>query len=229
MVRLITKPQMPREVLNMYVILKFCSIGALIETYSVLNCFKVIVRLNNIVCSCSSPKHFWSLLLIVLTLKAHSKAIIFVIYILTLTVIKPILKKRFARPEIKAPHLRLRSVHSPFNFTISVIDICVFDTTVLISDEPDGQKERQLQYLDQEKFSYITNYLEQTRDTDVHSLSTEDDSGKPGSINTSAPSEFGFEETSGKTQSIPRAPNPSPQSICQLARSQGGGHLSSRV
>ena len=40
MVRLITKPQVPREVLNMYGILKFCSIGALIETYSVLNCFK---------------------------------------------------------------------------------------------------------------------------------------------------------------------------------------------
>ena len=79
----------------------------------------------------------------------------------------------------------------------------------MIPDEPDGQKERQLQYLDQEKFSYITTYLEQTRDTDVHSLSTEDDSGKPGSINTSAPSEFGFEETSGKTQSIPRVPNPS--------------------
>ena len=83
-------------------------------------------------------------------------------------------------------------------------------------DEPDGQEERQLQYLDQEKLSYITNYLEQTRDTDVHSLSTEDDSGKPGS--NSAPSEFGFDETSGMNQSIPRVPNPNPQSICQLAR-----------
>ena len=102
-----------------------------------------------------------------------------------------------------------------------------FDTTVFSSDEPDGQEERQLQYLDQEKLSYITNYLEQTRDTDVHSLSTEDDSGKPGS--NSAPSEFGFEETSGKTQSIPRVPNSSPFSICQLPQSQGGVHLSSRV
>ena len=83
-------------------------------------------------------------------------------------------------------------------------------------DEPDGQEERQLQYLDQKKLSYITNYLEQTRDTDVHSLSTEDDSGKPGS--NSAPSEFGFDETSGMNQSIPRVPNPNPQSICQLAR-----------
>ena len=102
-----------------------------------------------------------------------------------------------------------------------------FDTTVLSSDEPDGQEDRQLQYLDQEKLSYITNYLEQTRDTDVHSLSTEDDSGKPGS--NSAPSEFGFDETSGKTQSIPRVPNPNPSSICQLPQSQGGGHLSSMV
>ena len=78
-------------------------------------------------------------------------------------------------------------------------------------DELDGQEERQLQYLDQEKLSYITNYLEQTRETDVHSVSTEDDSGKPGS--NSAPSEFGFEETSGMTQLIPRVPNPHPLSI----------------
>ena len=76
------------------------------------------------------------------------------------------------------------------------------------SDELDGQEERQLQYLDQEKLSYIRSYLEQTKDTDVHSVSTEDDSGKPGS--NSAPSEIGFEETSGKTQSIPRVSNPSP-------------------
>ena len=41
------------------------------------------------------------------------------------------------------------------------------------------------------------NYLEQTKDTDVYSESTDDDSGKPGS--SSAPSEFGFEETSGMT------------------------------
>ena len=102
-----------------------------------------------------------------------------------------------------------------------------FDTTVLSSDEPDGQEESKLQYLDQEKLSYITNYLEQTRDTDVHSVSTEDDSGKAAS--NSAPSEFGFEETSGKTRSIPRVRNPNPQSICQLPQSQGGGHLSSRV
>ena len=97
----------------------------------------------------------------------------------------------------------------------------------MISDEPDGQEERRLQYLDQEKLSYITNYLEQTRETDVHSVSTEDDSGKPGS--NSAPSEFGFEETSGKTQSIPTVSNPHPLSICQLVRSQGDGHFSLRV
>ena len=87
------------------------------------------------------------------------------------------------------------------------------------SDEPEGQEERQLQYLDQEKLSYITRYLEQTRDTDVHSVSTEDDSGKPAS--NSAPSEYGFEETSGKTQSIPREPNLSHLSICEPARSHG--------
>ena len=70
----------------------------------------------------------------------------------------------------------------------------VFWGLILISDEPDDQERRQFQYLAQEKLSYITKYLEQTRDTDVYSLSTEDDSGKPGS--NSAPSEFGFEETS---------------------------------
>ena len=70
----------------------------------------------------------------------------------------------------------------------------VFWGPILISDEPDDQERRQFQYLAQEKLSYITKYLEQTRDTDVYSLSTEDDSGKPGSNSTS--SEFGFEETS---------------------------------
>ena len=76
------------------------------------------------------------------------------------------------------------------------IYICIFDT-IFISDEPEGQEERQRHYHAQEKLSYITNYLEQTKDTDVYSESTDDDSGKPGS--SSAPSEFGFEETSGMT------------------------------
>lgn len=105
------------------------------------------------------------------TLKANYKAIIFFIYILTLTNI---------------------------NFTFSVIDICIIFDTFLISDEPVGHEGRRLPYLAQEKFSYIANYLEQTRDIDVHSVSTEDDSGKPGS--SSAPSEFAeFEETNGMT------------------------------
>jgi len=56
-----------------------------------------------------------------------------------------------------------------------------------------------LPYLAQEKLSYISNYLEQARATAVQSVSTDDDSGKPGS--GSAPSEFGFEETSGMTLS----------------------------
>ena len=68
----------------------------------------------------------------------------------------------------------------------------------MISDEPVGHEGRRLPYLAREKFSYIANYLEQTRDIDVHSVSTEDDSGKPGS--SSAPSEFvEFEQTNGMT------------------------------
>ena len=75
--------------------------------------------------------------------------------------------------------------------------ISVFLGAILISDELDGQEGRRLPYLAQEKLSYISNYLEQTRATDVQSVSTDDDSGKPGS--GSDPSEFGFEETSGMT------------------------------
>ena len=71
----------------------------------------------------------------------------------------------------------------------------VFLGAILISDELDGQEWRRFPYLAQEKLSYISNYLEQTRATDVQSVSTDDDSGKPGS--GSAPSEFGFEEISG--------------------------------
>ena len=79
-----------------------------------------------------------------------------------------------------------------FNFYISIFD------TIFISDKPEGQKQRQRHYLAQEKMSYITNYLEQTKDTaDVYSESIDDDSRKPGS--SSAQSEFGFEETSGLT------------------------------
>ena len=91
----------------------------------------------------------------------------------------------------------LHSHSHGLNFTISVIGISIIFDTILISDEPDGDEGRRLQYLSQEKFSYITNYIEQTTDTDVHSVSTDDDSGKPGS--SSAPSELGFEDTSGMT------------------------------
>ena len=151
--------------------------------------------------------------------KAHSEAaIMFLIYILTLKVIKPILIK--GSLDQKSRHRTCVDAFTVPQFYDQCHLHCVFDATVLFSDEPDGQEERRLQYLDQEKLSYITNYLEQTRDTDVHSVSTENDSGKAAS--NSAPSEFGFEETSGKTQSIPRVPNPSPFSICQLPQSQGG-------
>ena len=91
----------------------------------------------------------------------------------------------------------LHSHSHGFNFTISVADISIIFDAILISDEPDCDEGRRLEYLAKEKLSYIRNYLEQSRNTDVHSVSTDDDSGKPGS--SSAPSEFGFEETSGMT------------------------------
>ena len=135
-----------------------------------LNCFRAVVRLKNIVCSCSSPKHFWPPATDSLTLKSllQSNTI-----------------------------FHLHSHSHGFNFTISVTDISIIFDATLISDEPDCDEGRRLEYLAKEKFSYITNYLEQSRNTDVHSVSTDDDSGKPGS--SSAPSEFGFEETSGMT------------------------------
>lgn len=115
--------------------------------------------------------------------------------------------KTFLAPAIDSLNLKtplqsnnifhLHSHSHGFNFTLSVIGISIIFDTILISDEPDGDKGMRLQYLSQEKFSYITNYIEQTRDADVHSVSTDDDSGKPGS--SSAPSELGFEDNSGMT------------------------------
>ena len=104
-------------------------------------------------------------------------------------------------PRLLSPHPQSPNMFQLLTFTLIKryrfnFYICIFDT-IFISDEPEGQEERQLHYLAQEKLSYITNYLEQTKDTDVYSVSTDDDSGKPGS--SSAPSEFGFEETSGMT------------------------------
>ena len=93
--------------------------------------------------------------------------------------------------------IRLRTIFT-FSFSCYLIhtDLLIgFFYTILISD--DCQEGRRLQYLAPEKLSYITNYLAQTGETDVHSVSTEDDSGKPGS--NSAPSEIGFEESSGMT------------------------------
>ena len=62
-------------------------------------------------------------------------------------------------------------------------------------------KEKRLKYLDQEKYDYIQNYLEQareqTKDVDTHSVTTDtSDSGIPGSKTTS--SEVGTEDSSGK-------------------------------
>lgn len=72
-------------------------------------------------------------------------------------------------------------------------------------DDPKGKEERHHKYLEQEKYEYIQNYLEQagdqTKDLDAHSVMGEGDSGKPGS--SSVPSEVGTEET-----------NDSPSKLC---------------
>ena len=65
------------------------------------------------------------------------------------------------------------------------------------------KEEKRLKYLDQEKYDYIQNYLEQareqTKDVDTHSVTTDtSDSGMPGSEN--APSEVGTEDISGKLE-----------------------------
>lgn len=70
------------------------------------------------------------------------------------------------------------------------------------SDDPLGEEEKRLKFLDQEKSDYILSYLEQareeTKDVDTHSVTTDiaSDSGISGSKNTS--SEVGTEDTSGK-------------------------------
>lgn len=74
-------------------------------------------------------------------------------------------------------------------------------TTILTSDDPTGKEEKRSKYLDQEKYDYIQNYLEQareeTKDGDSHSVTTDtSDSGMLGS--NSASSEVGTEDTSGK-------------------------------
>ena len=71
----------------------------------------------------------------------------------------------------------------------------------MTSDDPIETEEKRLKYLDQEKYDYIQNYLEQateqTKDVDSQSVMTEtSDSGMLGS--NSASSEVGTEETIGK-------------------------------
>ena len=63
-----------------------------------------------------------------------------------------------------------------------------------------GKEEKRPKYLDQEKYDYIQNYLDQsreeTKDGDSHSVTTDtSDSGMQGS--NSASSEVGTEDTSG--------------------------------
>ena len=57
----------------------------------------------------------------------------------------------------------------------------------------------QSRYLDQERFAFVQNYLEKAED--ARSMTTEtSDSGIP--VTLSAPSEFGLEDTSGKSVNI---------------------------
>lgn len=89
-----------------------------------------------------------------------------------------------------------------WQFTLRIIYF-IF-TTVLNSDDPMGEEEKRLKFLDQEKYDYILSYVEQlqpreeTKDVDTHSVTTDiaSDSGISGSKNTS--SEVGTEDTSGK-------------------------------
>ena len=64
-----------------------------------------------------------------------------------------------------------------------------------------GKEEKRHKHFDQEKYDYIQNYLEQsreqTKEDDSHSVMTEtSDSGML--VSNSASSEIGSEETSGK-------------------------------
>ena len=75
-----------------------------------------------------------------------------------------------------------------------------FFVIILFSDDPLGKEEKQLKYVDHEKYDYIQNYLEQsreqTKEADSHSVTTEtSDSGMLGS--NSASSEVGTEDTYG--------------------------------
>ena len=75
-----------------------------------------------------------------------------------------------------------------------------FFVIILFSDDPLGKEEKLLKYVDHEKYDYIQNYLEQsreqTKEADSHSVTTEtSDSGMLGS--NSASSEVGTEDTYG--------------------------------
>ena len=73
---------------------------------------------------------------------------------------------------------------------------CIFILFISISEDPeqDGKEMKRPKYLDQEKFSYVQNYLEKS---EALSVTTEpSDSGLPRSHGTL--SELGMEEISGK-------------------------------
>ena len=79
--------------------------------------------------------------------------------------------------------------------------LLLFFVIILFSDDLLGKEEKLLKYVDHEKYDYIQNYLEQsreqTKEADSHSVTTEtSDSGMLGS--NSASSEVGTEDTNGK-------------------------------
>lgn len=85
------------------------------------------------------------------------------------------------------------SKSSPFNFFASLF--CLFQFQ---DPEHDREEMKRPKYLDQEKFSYIQNYLEKS---EAQSVTTEpSDSGLPRSHGTL--SELGMEEISGKIKTL---------------------------
>ena len=92
---------------------------------------------------------------------------------------------------------------SSFNF-IFTSDMNFFGFSHHISENPDDKEKRRFKYLDQEKYDYIQNYLDQssehTKDADSHSAMTvTSDSGMRGSNCASSEGpELGTEDAIGK-------------------------------
>ena len=77
--------------------------------------------------------------------------------------------------------------------------VLVLFISISEDSDHDGKEMKRPKYLDQEKFSYVQNYLEKS---EAHSVTTEpSDSGLPRSHGTL--SEFGMEEISGMIKILP--------------------------